>query len=123
MSKYIQISIFTGKRFSWRLFKFSCWYEGLQLHEKVISTQMLFCETCEILQNKIFKENCWSTASDFYILDVSLVLFAINQLSRTLEMAVHKRLTLFALEIFEDNQNMSKIESNIFQMRSTQQRK
>ena len=31
---------------------------------------MFSCETCEVLQYKIFKENFWSTAFDFYILDV-----------------------------------------------------
>ena len=90
---------------------------------------MLSCETCEVLQYKIFKENCRSTAFDFYILDVSLFLSALNQLSNCLglpETAVHKRFKVFALEMFKDNQNIYKVESNIlsiFQMKSTQQRK
>ena len=37
--------------------------------------------------------------------------------------AVNKRLTVFALEIFKDNQNRAKVDSNILLMRSTQQRK
>ena len=58
-------SIFTGKRLWWRSFKCSCWYEGLQLYEKVTLSQMLSSGFCEVLQNIICEENCWSTASDF----------------------------------------------------------
>ena len=39
------------------------------------------------------------------------------------EIAVNKPLTVLALEIFKDNQNRAKVESNILLMRSTQQRK
>ena len=38
-------------------------------------------------------------------------------------MAVHKRLTMFTLEIFKDNQDIAKFESNILLVRSIQQRK
>ena len=58
MGEYTQISIFTGKRLWWRPFKYSCWHEGLQLYEKVNSSQMLSCETCGVLENKTLKENC-----------------------------------------------------------------
>ena len=62
-SKCIQIRIFTGKRLWWRPFKCSCWYEDLQLYENLTSLQTLSCETCEVLRNKIFKENWWPFAS------------------------------------------------------------
>ena len=65
MSKSIQISMFTEKCLWWHPFKYSCWYEGLQPYEKVTLSQKLFCKTCEVLQNITFKDNCWSTASDF----------------------------------------------------------
>ena len=39
------------------------------------------------------------------------------------ETAVHKRLTAFSLEIFKDNQNIAKVESNILLVRSMHQRK
>ena len=65
MSKYTQISILTRKRRDGVLFKYSRWYEGLQLYEKITSSQMLPCETCVVLKKISFKENCWSTASGF----------------------------------------------------------
>ena len=37
--------------------------------------------------------------------------------------AVNKRLTVFALEILKDNQNLAKVESNILLLKSTQKRK
>ena len=39
------------------------------------------------------------------------------------ETAAHKRLTVISLKIFKENQNMTKVESNILLIRSTQQRK
>ena len=38
MGKYIQISVFTGKRLWWRPFKYSCCYEGLKLYQKSFIT-------------------------------------------------------------------------------------
>ena len=39
------------------------------------------------------------------------------------ETAVHKRLAVLALNIFKNNQNITKVETNILVMRSMQQRK
>ena len=39
------------------------------------------------------------------------------------EAATHKRLTVFALKIFKNNQNITKVETNILVLRSMQQRK
>ena len=88
------------------------------------SSQMLSCETCEVLKKISFKENCWSTAFEEHFGHIA---FFISKKSTNClglpETAVHKRLTVFALEIFKDNQNIAKVESNILLMRSTQQRK
>ena len=87
---------------------------------------MLSCETCEALQNITFKGNCWSTASNFYEHFGCIACFISNKSANCLgllETTVHKQLTMFALEIFKDNQNIAKVESNILLMRSTQQRK
>ena len=79
MSKYSQISIFTGKRQLWRPFKYKYKHESLQVNKKVTPLQMLSCKLCEVLQSAIFKEDCWVTASNFeQHLEVSLILSAIN---------------------------------------------
>ena len=125
MSEYIQISIFTGNRLWWRCFKSSCWYEGLQLYEEVTLSQMLTCEICEVLQNIIFKERCWSTAPDFYEHVRRIACFISNKSTNCLglpETAPHKRLAMFSQEIFKDNQNIATFKNNILLMRSTQQR-
>ena len=85
---------------------------------------MLSCETCEVLKKISFKENCWSTAFEEHFGHIAF--FISKKSSNCLglpETAVHKRLTVFALEIFKDNQNIAKVESNILLMRSMQQRK
>ena len=41
---------------------------------------MLSCETCEVLQIIIYKENCWSNASDFYEDFGRITCSALNQL-------------------------------------------
>ena len=53
ITKYIQISILTGKHLRCRLFKYSCRYEGLQLYEKVTPSHMLSRETYEVLQSML----------------------------------------------------------------------
>ena len=79
---------------------------------------MLSCETYEFLKKTaggllLISRN---------ILELSLVLSAkLSSTSR--KRPVHKRLTMFALEIFKDNQNIAKFESNILLVRSIQQRK
>ena len=127
MGKYIQISIFTGKRLWWRPFKYSCCYEDLQLYQKLALSQILSCETCEVLQNTIFKENCWSTASDFWEHFGWITCFISNKSTNFLwlpETAVSTQLTVFSLEILKDNQNRGKVvEKTILLMKSTQQRK
>ena len=88
---------------------YSCWYEGLQLYRKVASSQMLSCETFEVLQNIIFKENCWPFASDFQEHFGYITCFNSNKSTNCLrlpETAVNKRLVMFALEIFKHNQNI-----------------
>ena len=46
---------------------------GLTAFPKWTSSQMLFYENCEVLQNIIFTEQCCATASDFlYIFNVSI---------------------------------------------------
>ena len=87
---------------------------------------MLSCESCEVLKKISFKENCWSTGSDFQEHFGRIACFIGKKSANFLglpETAVHKRLTVFALEIFKDNQNIAKVESNILLMRSMQQRK
>ena len=73
---------------------------------------MLSCETCEVLKKISFKENCWSTAFEEHFGHIA---FFISKKSTNClglpETAVHKRLTVFALEIFKDNQNIAKVES------------
>ena len=120
----IQISIFTGKHLWWRSFMYSCKYEGLQLYEKMTPSQMFSCETCELLHNIIFKENCWVATSDFKHHFWCIASFISNK-STCLglpETTVHKRQTVFALKIFKDNQNITKVDGNVLLMRSTQQR-
>ena len=120
--KKIYSSIFTRKHLWWCPFKYSCWYEGCQLYGKVTSSQMLSSETWEVSQNILFKENCWSTDSEHF----GHIAFYQNKSTNCLglpETAVRKLPTVFAVEIFKDNQKKAKIESNILLMRSTQQRK
>ena len=38
---------------------------GLSVFQRETPSQMLFCENCEVLQNIIFTEHYWATASDF----------------------------------------------------------
>ena len=57
MSKYIQISMFTGKHLWWRPFKYSFKYEGLQLYENVTLSEMLSYKICQVLQNIIFSRS------------------------------------------------------------------
>ena len=71
MSQYIEISIFFEKRLLWRPFEKGCSCGDLQLYKIMTPSQILSCEICEVLQNIIFKENFWATASDF--LDVSCI--------------------------------------------------
>ena len=124
ISNYIQISIFTKKRLWWRPFKYSRWYEDLQHYEKTTSSQILSCY--EVLKKLGFRENCWSNASDFQEHFGRIACFTSKKSTNCLERpetAVHKRLTVFALEIFKDNQNIAKVESNTLLVRSMQQRK
>ena len=77
---------------------------------------MLSYETCEALKKISFKENCWSTASDFQEHFGRIACFIRKKSTNCLglpETAVHERLTVFALEIFKNNQNITKVESNI----------
>ena len=87
---------------------------ALQALQKNNTSQMLSCETCEVLKKISFKENCWSTAFEEHFGHIA---FFISKKSTNClglpETAVHKRLTVFALEIFKDNQNIAKVESNI----------
>ena len=111
MSKYIQISILTRKRLWWCAFKYSRCCEGLQPYDKITLSQMLSCKTCEVLKKTVGRLLLISKN----ILDLLLVLSAkksINCLGPP-ETAVHKRLTVFALKIFKDNQNIAKAKSNI----------
>ena len=71
------------------------------------SLQMLFCETYEVLHNLIFKESCWSTGFYFWKHFEHIACIISNKLTNCLEhpeIAVHKRLRVFALEILEYNQ-------------------
>ena len=38
---------------------------GLTVSQKMDSILDVFCEVCEVLQNLIFTEDSWATASDF----------------------------------------------------------
>ena len=99
---------------------------ALQALQKYNTSQMLSCETCEVLKKISFKENCWSTASDFQEHFGQIACFISKKLTNCLELpetAVYKRLTVFALEIFKDNQIIVKVETNILLVRSMQQRK
>ena len=81
---------------------------------------MLSCEICEVLQNIMFLKNCWSTAADFQEHFGCIACFISSKLTNYLgipETAVHKQLSVFALEIFKDNQNIAKVESNILLIR------
>ena len=66
--KYVQISVFTRKRLRWRPFKYSCRYEAVVATVsscmKKAPPQMLSCENCEVLQDIVFKENCWKIVFD-----------------------------------------------------------
>ena len=109
-----------------RPFKYSRWYQGLQLYEKMILPQMLSSETFEVLNKIIFKENCWWTAFDFQGHFERIACFISKKSTNRLglpETALHKLLTVFASKIFKDNQNTAKVESNILLIRSKQQRK
>ena len=67
---------------------------------------MLSCETCEGLKKISFKEICWSIASDFWEHFGRIACFISKKSTNCLglpETAVHKQLTVFALEIFKDN--------------------
>ena len=68
------------------------------------------------LEVKSLKKKCWSTESDFQEHFRRIACFISKKSTNCLglpETAVHKRLTVFALEIFKDNQNIAKVESNI----------
>ena len=52
MSKYIQISILIRKHLWWRPFKYSSWYEGLQLYEKMTSSKIISCEIYEVYDDR-----------------------------------------------------------------------
>ena len=85
--------------------------------KKVNPSQMLSCETYEVLQGTIFKENCWQFGRiACYISNKSTCLGLRKKY-------FHKQLIVFALKIFEDNQNITKVESNILLTRPAQQRK
>ena len=60
---------------------------------------MLSCQTCKVLRKIRLKENRWSTASNFYEYFGRIACF-ISKKSTT---AVHKRLRVFALEMFKDS--------------------
>ena len=73
---------------------------------------MISRETCEVSENIVFKEICWSTASDFWEHVGRIACFISNKSANCLgfpKTAVHKRLTVFALEIFKANQNIAKV--------------
>ena len=58
-----------------------------------------FCETCEVLQNIIFKENCWTTDSDFEHRFGRIACFISNNSTNHLGLpktAFHKRLKVFS---------------------------
>ena len=83
---------------------------------------MLSYESCEVLQKTIFKENCWSTASDYEEHFEHIDCFISKKSTNCLEppeTAVHKWFTVFALKIFKDNHDIAKVGSNILLMRST----
>ena len=75
---------------------------------------MLSRKTCEVLKKLSFQKYCWSTASDFQAHFRRIACFVSKKSTNCLglpETAVHKELTVFALEIFKDNQNIAKVES------------
>ena len=83
---------------------------------------MLSCY--EVLKKLGFSENCWSNACDFQEHFRGIACFISKKSTNCLELpetAVHKRLTVFALEIFKDNQNIAKVESNALLVRLMQQ--
>ena len=85
---------------------------------------MLSCY--EVLKKLGFSENCWSNGCDFQEHFRGIACFISKKSTNCLELpetAVHKRLTVFALEIFKDNQNIAKVESNALLVRLMQQRK
>ena len=73
---------------------------------------MLCCETCEVLKKISFKENCWSTASGFQEHFGRIAFLGLP--------AAYKRLTVFALKIFKDNQNIPKVVSSISLMKENE---
>ena len=94
MSKHIQISLVTGKH----------------LDGDETLGMRVWSFTKKRLPTDAFLKNLWSFTEH-------------NSQKQPPEKGVHKRLTLFALKRFKDNQNITKVESNILLMRSTQQRK
>ena len=69
------------------------------VHHRCFLVKLVFT----VLRNIIFRENCWSTASDFKEHFGCIVCFISNKLTNCLAM--------FTLEIF--NQNIAKLKSNI----------
>ena len=92
MTKYIYIDIFTGKHQWWRPF-FST---VADLGAYGFSTKALllrcFYEICKVLQNLICTVDSWATPSS-NILDISLAVLAINQLSHSWLSAVSRTST------------------------------
>ena len=104
--QYIQISMFIGKQLWWRPFKYNCRYEGLQLYKKVTPSL----------------GDCFWFLPTFW----TFVCFISNKSTNCLgfsETAAHKWLTVFSLKIFEDNQIITNVKSNILLIIYTQQRK
>ena len=64
-----------------------------------------------------FKEGCWATFADLQQHFGHITCFISNK------SVVHKWFTVFALKIFKDNHNITKVEGNIFLFKSTQQTK
>ena len=79
IKKYIQVSIFIGKRQWWRLFSYSCKYKGLQLHEKVTHNRC-FCLNFAKFYRTLFlnKTTRWLLLISSNILHVSLIVSEIN---------------------------------------------
>ena len=70
---------------------------------------MLFCEKCEVLQNIIFREHCWATASDLlYVVFSTYQLLYQQYIAASFlglsETATCKQSTLISLKIFKIKQ-------------------
>ena len=79
---------------------------------------MLFCEMCEVLQNFVFTEDSWATASDFQQY-FGLITCSVNNKSTWSQLpgclgspqrALSKQFTVLVSKIFE----ISKVEGNTF---------